>query len=196
MKLARSTTFRPEKILSFAMDLSFESLWASPVSAPMELGRALFEEGGRAFSLVVGCGAEAEVRGFEQQAFALARIHPFVCRLERELDGDRRVGGDLRQDRLGARDQVGRGNDLVDEADAMGLLRADHVSGEDQLQGASFADEPRQTLGPAAAWNQPERDFGLAELRSLHREPQGAGHRGLAAAPKREAVNRRDHRLS
>src|ERR1700733_14561959 len=158
MKLARSTTFRPEKILSFAMDLSFESLWPSAYSAPMELGRALFEEGGRAFSLVVGRGAEAEVRGFEQQAFALAGIHPFVRRLERELDGDRRVGGDLRQNRLGARDQVGGGNDLVDEADAIGLLSADHVPGEDQLQRASLADEPRQTLRPAAAGNEPKRD--------------------------------------
>src|SRR5271168_3107138 len=164
MKLARSTTFRPEKILSFAMNLSFESLSASAVSAPMELGRALFEEGGGALSLVVGCGAEAEVRGFEQQAFALARIHPFVCPLERELDGDRRVGGDLRQDRLGARDQVGRGNDLVDEADTIGLLRADHVPGEDQLQRPSLTDEPRQTLRPAAAGNEPKRNFWLAEL--------------------------------
>src|SRR5271163_3797942 len=160
MKLARSTTFRPEKILSFAIDLSFDWLWVSPVSAPLELGRALFEEGGRALSLVVRCGAEAEVRGFEQQAFGLARIDPFVCRLECELDGDRRVEGDLRQDRLGACDQVGRGNDLVDEADAIGLLCADHVPGEDQVQRASLADEPRKTLRPAAAGNEAERDFG------------------------------------
>src|ERR1700677_2414695 len=103
MKLARSTTFRPEKILSFAIDLSFDWLWASAVSAPMELRRAFLEEGGCALLLVLGGGAEAEVRGFEQQAFGLARIHPFVCRLERELDGDPRAGGDLRQDRLGAR---------------------------------------------------------------------------------------------
>ena len=92
--------------------------------------------------------------------------------------------------------RFGRRNDLVDEADAIGLLRADHLSGEDQLQRASLADQPRQTLRSAAAGNEPERDFGLAEFRGLHRDPDGAGHRRLAAAAEREAVDRRDHRLA
>src|SRR5258705_1701508 len=104
MKLARSTTFSPEKMLSLAMFVSPES-FAALSSSPAELGRALLEEGGRALLLVLGGGAEAEVGSLEQQAFALARVHSLVRCLKRELDGDRCVGSDLLQDRLGARDQ-------------------------------------------------------------------------------------------
>ena len=71
----------------------------------------------------------------------------------------------LLQDGFGARDQIGGRNDLVDEPDAIGLLRADHLSGQDELQGAALADQPRQPLRSAAARNESERDFGLAELR-------------------------------
>src|SRR5882724_4322522 len=48
MKLARSTTFSPEKILSLAMLVSPESC-AALSSSTLEVGRALFEEGGRTF---------------------------------------------------------------------------------------------------------------------------------------------------
>jgi hypothetical protein len=87
----------------------------------------LFEESGCALFLVLGCRAGAEVGGFEQQALALARIQSFVCRFER----DRRVRGDPRQYLPGARHQIGRGRDLVDETDAIGFLSADHLAGED-----------------------------------------------------------------
>src|SRR5580700_5058917 len=105
MKLAKSTTFRPEKILSFAI----ESLLTrrTPVfSPPVEAGHAFLEESGRALFLVVGRGAEAEERSLEQQAFALARLTPFLCRLDSVLDGDGSVGGDLFQDCFGAGDEI------------------------------------------------------------------------------------------
>src|SRR5207302_3736028 len=50
MKLAKSTTFRPEKMLSLAMFVSPESC-AALSSSPAELGRALLEEGDRALLL-------------------------------------------------------------------------------------------------------------------------------------------------
>src|SRR6266581_2123675 len=75
MKLARSTTFSPEKILSLAMALNVEwSCCGRFSSASLESGRALFEEGVGAFLLVLGCGTEAEVRGLEQHAFAFVRV--------------------------------------------------------------------------------------------------------------------------
>ena len=130
MKLAKSTTFSPEKILSLAIGVSPKFVAQRRVSSPpVELGCALFKEGGRALLLVFGCGAEAEVGSLEQQAFALARLQSLVRRLERELDGDRSVGGDFFQDGFGARDQISGWNDFVDEPDAIGLLRADHLSG-------------------------------------------------------------------
>src|SRR3984893_11223023 len=142
MKLAKSTIFSPEKMLSLAMFVSPESC-AALSSAPLKPGRALCQEGGRALLLVRGCGAKSEVGSLEQQPFALARLHSLVSGLERKLDGDRRVGGDLFEDCLGTRDQISGRNDLVDEPDAIGLLRADHLSGKNEVQGAAFSDQPR-----------------------------------------------------
>src|SRR3954447_25502574 len=112
----------------------------------MELRRALFEEGGRALFLVLGCGAQAEVGGLEQRAFALARLQTLVRHLERELDGNGSVGGDFLQDGFGAPDEISRRNELVDETDTIGLLRCDHLAREDELQSATLADQPRQSL--------------------------------------------------
>src|SRR6266481_4426103 len=151
MKLARSTTFKPEKMLSFAMT-GLSSLQVS--SSPLESRGALFQEGGRSFLLVLGCGAESEVGGLEQQAIALARLQPLVDRLERQLDGDGRVGGDLLHDRFGARDKVCCRYHLIDQADAIGVLRGDHLPTQDELQRATLADQTRQTLGPATTRNE------------------------------------------
>src|SRR6266496_2037724 len=197
MKLAKSTTFNPEKMLSLVMSLSAQSfVCGTLVSSPLESRRALFEEGVGAFLLVLGCGAEAEVRGLEPRAFALARFEPLVRRLERELDGDRSVGGDLLQDCFSARDQFSRRDDFVDESDTIGLLRGDRLSGQDELQRATLADETRQALCSAAARNESERDFGLAELRTVRRDPDRARHRRLTATAERETIDRRDDRLS
>src|ERR1700757_517601 len=125
MKLAKSTTFSPEKILSFAIE-SLPAPFAKKVSSPSAESRhALFEEGGRAFILVFGGSAKAEVGSLQQQTFALARFDTFVCRLKCELDGDGGVGGDSLQDRLSARDKIRGRNDLVDESDPISLLGAD-----------------------------------------------------------------------
>ncbi len=48
---------------------------------------------------------------------------------------------------------IGR-NDLVDEPDAVGLLRADHLSGQNELQGTTLTDQPRQPLRSAATRNE------------------------------------------
>src|SRR4051794_5807087 len=125
-------------------------------SPPLETGRAPFEEGGGALLLVLGCGAEAEVGGLEQRAFALARFEPFVRHLECELDGNGSVGGDLLQDCFSARDQFGCRDDLVDESDTIGLLRADRLPGQDDLQRATLAHQTREALRSAAAWNESE----------------------------------------
>src|ERR1700736_344470 len=126
---------------------------ASPTA---ELRCTFLEEGGGAFLLVFGGGANAEVGGFQCKAFALAALQALVRRLQREFYGDRRVGGDLLQDGLGALDETGRRNDFVDEADAIGFLRGNRLAREDQLQRTTLADQARQALRAATAWQQPE----------------------------------------
>src|SRR5260221_659387 len=140
MKLARSTTFSPEKILALAMSCPFPNRRVRAASPAAELRRAFFEEGGGAFLLVFRCRADAEIGRFERKPLGLAGVHPLVDRFQRELYGDRRVGGDLLQDRLGASDEIGRGDNFVDEADAIGFLGGDRFAGEDQLQRTAFAD--------------------------------------------------------
>src|SRR6266404_1955856 len=191
MKLARSTTFSPEKMLSPDMAVLSDSSLSS-----VELWRPLLEEGSRALLLVVGPGAQAEVGGLEQQAFALARVYPLVRRRERELHGDGSVGGDPLQDGFGARDEIGRRHDLVDKPDAMSLLGVDHLARQDEPQGPPLADQTRQPLRAAAARDESQGDLGLAEFGGLDRDPEGAGHGRLAAAAQRKAVDRCEHRLA
>src|SRR5207302_7001958 len=74
MKLARSTTLSPEKMLSPAMN----SLLPSP---SLELRGALLEERLRPLLLVVRPGAEAEEGCFQGQPFGLARLQSLVHRL-------------------------------------------------------------------------------------------------------------------
>src|SRR6266852_4661572 len=94
IKLARSTTFSPEKILSLAMAVLSKS-WCAAVSATAELRCTFLEEGGGAFLLVFRCRADAEVGRFQCKAFALAGLQPLVRRLQGELHSDRRIGRDL-----------------------------------------------------------------------------------------------------
>src|SRR5260370_1419409 len=131
MKLARSKTFNPEKILSVAIYASVD--FAVPpclLSSPTKLRHALFQESRCAFILVFRRSAQAEIGRFEQQALALARLQTFVHCFEGKLDCDRAVRRDLLQDCLGASDQLSRRHNFIDEPDAIGLLRADHLSGK------------------------------------------------------------------
>src|SRR6267142_1708609 len=194
MKLARSTTFKPEKMLSVVMCRSL--IGRARPSPALELWRPLLEERRRAFLLVFRPRAEAEVRGLQREAFSLAPFEPLVHGLERERDGQRRVREDLVQHLLRARGQLRGGNDFVDEADAVGLRGGDGFPGEDELQGPALADQAWEPLRPAAAGEDPELHFRLAELRGLGRDADRAGHRRLAAAAQREAVHGGDHGLA
>src|SRR5262249_50584043 len=109
----------------------------------------------------------------------------------RILDGDRRVGGDLFEDCFRARDQVRGRDDFVDKPNAVSLLRAGHRAGQNELKGAASADQPRQPLRAAAAGKQSQLDLALAELRVLHGDADGAGHRRLPAAAQRQPVDGR-----
>src|SRR5216683_8315383 len=165
-------------------------------SASVKLRRAFFEEGGGAFLLVFRCRADAEIGRFERKPFGLAGVHPLVSRFQRELYGDRRIGRDLLQNRLGTVNQAACRNDFVDEANAIGFLRGNRLAGEDQLQRTTLSHQTRQTLRSATAGQKAQLDFGLPKSGMLRRDPHRASHRRLAASAKRKAINGCDHRLA
>src|SRR5262249_27683779 len=111
-------------------------------------------------------------------------------------DSDRCVRRDRLQDSFRTRDEIGCRDDFVDEPDAPGLLRADGLSGQNELERAALSDQAWQPLRAAAAGKQSELDLGLAELRVLDGNADRAGHGRLAAAAECKAVDGRDHRLA
>src|SRR5882762_5300409 len=84
MKLAKSTTFKPEKTLSLVIDPLLNCRAWGSCSPPAELWRAFFEEGGRPLLLVLGRGAESEVGSLKKRPLLLTHVHPFVDHLERQ----------------------------------------------------------------------------------------------------------------
>src|SRR4029077_2429157 len=109
-------------------------------SPPLELRRPFGEEGGGAFLLVLGPGAESKERGLQCQPLGLTGVQALVHRLERVCDGNRRVGEDFLQDGFGARNQLLCWYELVDQPDAIGFLGADGLPRENELQGAALSD--------------------------------------------------------
>jgi hypothetical protein len=64
------------------------------------------------------------------------------------------------------------------------------------LQCPALADQARQALRAAVAGKDAQLDFGLPEPGALRRNADRAGHRELATAAQRVAVDRRDDRLA
>ena len=137
------------------------------VSPPLELWRALLQKRLRAFLLVFCPGAKSEERGFQRLSLGLAGFQSFVHRLQRVLNAERGVGENLFEDCFRARDHFGGRNDFVHQSDPIGILRADDLSCENDLQSAALPDEPGQALRTAAAGEEPELDFRLAKFRIL-----------------------------
>src|SRR5436190_17251124 len=168
MKLAKSTTFSPEKILSFMVCLvrlskgraRSDAFW----SLAFEVRLAFFAERGHALFPVLGSETLGEERRLDVQPFREAHVETPVRGFDRQFDRRRGIRIDLVQDGFRPRNEVVPGNDFVDQADPVGLLCIDHVGAENQLQGSSLADQAGQTLRAAIAGNDADRHFRLAEL--------------------------------
>ena len=92
-------------------------------------------------------------------------------------------------------DQLGRRDDLADQAAALGLGRVHHPAGQAEIHRLGLADRPGHALGAARAGDDAEVDLRLAEPRRVGGDDEVAHHRQLAAAAEREARDRGDHRL-
>jgi hypothetical protein len=77
----------------------------------------------------------------------------------------------------------------------MGLARTDGLSVGAHAQRQRRSDKPGQSLSSRRARDDPEQDFGLADLRVGSRHAVVAGHRDFIAAPQRIAVNGGHDRL-
>ncbi len=55
-------------------------------------------------------------------------------------------------------------DDLIDQADAMRLLRGDHLARQEHLVGEPLADQARKSLRAAIAGDDAELDLGLSQL--------------------------------
>ena len=139
-------------------------------SSPLVIGRVkvrqpLLEKRPDAFRLVFAREAELKERRLEAKAFLQRKTHrgarSFLGRCDRH--------GTLRCDQLGDGDRaidqrVGR-NDFLDEAELQRVVGRDHLARENQAERVPKAHDPREALGPAAARDDAEVHFGLAELR-------------------------------
>src|SRR6266446_2383122 len=107
MKLASSTTLKPEKMFSSAIKSPCRKIESgcnstftldctvSGALAPLELWGTLCKKGGCSFLLVFGPRANREQQSFKEQALREARIQPLVYRLNRVLHADWCVGDEL-----------------------------------------------------------------------------------------------------
>lgn len=96
----------------------------------------------------------------------------------------------------GAFEQIRCRHNFVDESNAVSLLCADQLCRKDELQCTTLSHQTRQSLRAAATRDESEGDFRLAELRCLHRDPDRASHRRLAATAESKAVDRRYYGLA
>src|SRR5256886_11380034 len=178
MKLAKSTTFSPEKILSFMVclvGLSKGRARSGPFwSLAFEVRLAFFAERGDALFPVRGSETLGEERRLDVQPFREAHVETPVRGFDRQSDRRRGIRIDLVQDGFRTRNEVVLGNDFIDQTDPVGLLCVDHVGAENQLQRATLADQPRQALRAAVAGDDADRHFGLAELGRFDRQSDGA----------------------
>src|SRR3954452_3101193 len=157
MKLAKSTTFSPEKILSFMVclvRLSKGRARSGPFWLPaFEVRLAFFAERGHALFPVLGSETLGEERRLDVQPVREAHVETSVRGFDRQFDRRRGIRIDLVQDGFRPRHEVVPGNDFVNQADPVGLLGVDHVGAENQLKRAALADQPGHTLRSAKAWN-------------------------------------------
>ena len=83
---------------------------------------------------------------------------------------------------------VGIRRKLGHEAHVERFLRAEEIAGQYVAHRFVLADRARQALGAAAAGNDADLDFRLAEFRRLAGDNDVAGHRELTAAAEREPL--------
>jgi hypothetical protein len=101
-------------------------------------------------------------------------VHGFPGQVHRE----RRLSKDLVGERVDRGAQRVGVDDMVDEAEPLGVLGVDRLSREQQVCCATFPDQPRQAGGAAKVRDGADANFGMAKTSTAdgntHRTPQRA----------------------
>ena len=104
--------------------------------------------------------------------------------------------GELRDELVDGRVELGRRDGAVDEPPLLGLLRGDLLAEQDDLARAAVADEDRQPLRRAGRRHRAVLEADVADERVVDHHRQVARHLHLVAAADADAVDPRDRRLA
>ena len=175
------------------------ALWESACSppliaasrAPLEHGRALLHHGAGRLARVLGVHQLGAVFLLQRIAFVDRHELDAVERFLAHAQAERRLVGDHAGKLVDLRHQPVERYHPIDEADAMGLLRADRHASEEHPPQQALRDVTRHMRGAAAA---ADIDLGQAEGGVLRRDADVADRGEHAAGAERRAVHRRDHR--
>src|SRR5262245_10185210 len=161
----------------------------------LEARLALGEERLDAFRGVLGLEGLEERADLDVDRLVDRSFEPFVDRLDDEPGRDRRALGDEAGKRRGLVGRLAFFRTLVCSCGRYALLRGDLRAEDQELERLRAADQPWHPLRAAEAGRDPEVRLGLPHPRALFEEPEVAGHRDLAAAAERVAVDRGDDGL-
>jgi hypothetical protein len=118
-----------------------------------------------------------------------------VRRLLGELEEERRALEDLTRPALRGVHQRRRRDDLVDEPEAVALLRRDEPAGQEHAHRVLERDLTRQPMDAAGARDQPDARLGQAEASGVGGDHDVAREGDLEPAAGGHAVDRGDQRL-
>src|SRR6266436_3572263 len=106
--------------------------------SPLEFCGALFEKCGRPLFHVLCGGEQAEVIRLEQQALVERHLQALIDGFHGQPYSQRPHREDTPHHLLGFSEEIRGRHDLVDQPNPVGLLRVDHLTGQNQLQGDAF----------------------------------------------------------
>ena len=157
-----------------------------------EFGFAFFQKSLHALVLVFTREDEREEIHFAAQTFVEVRSRSELHRFFGEAQSDRTLLGNPIRNLHSPRLELIRRHHVIHQADRERSLRVDDLARQDHLDRFAFADQTSQPLRAAAARNNSEIDFGLAERSFVAGDAHVARERDFTTAAEAIAVHHRD----
>src|ERR1700674_1085936 len=162
----------------------------------LELRLPLLQKCLCSFAHVFRRARQSKQRCFEKQSLFLRHLHAPLDRFHDVFHGERRVRDYLFRQRLSRGQKLHWFINMVHQADALSLFRADHFSRKAKFVRDAFAAKARQPLRPSITRNNSKLHFRLPQSRSLAGQTNRASECNLATPAEREAIDRANRRLT